>query len=195
MPDPQGGPVRPPFVEPIKKSSFRLLVLIGIQIILSVTVLSICLGLLATLPVGASSPSPISLAIFVTIFSILSWIHILLIADHLKDKLGRNSSIVIGILTLIFYLISTLVLTVAIAPAQSCSNDDYVQKNKLLAGVGGSRCRLIQANIALFWVGTVPILDFLIVAFGTYVVCAVLKLKREWKKDEDAIYGDEYMED
>jgi len=88
-------------------------------------------------------------------------------------------SIAIGSLNLIFYLTSALVLTVAIAPAGSCSDSSYTSKNKLLAGVGGSRCQLVLANIALLWI-----------AFATYFLAIVLKMKRYWKKAEDMIYGD-----
>jgi hypothetical protein len=157
MPDLQGGPLRPPRRVPLRKSNFQIHVILIIQIVLSITVLSICIGLLATQPYGASSPIPISFTIFVTIFSTLTWVYIFLIAGHLEEKLGSWFpwlSIAAGALSLIFYLVSSLLLTVAIAPAQSCANQDYVAKNKLLAGSGGSRCRLIQANIALLWMGT-----------------------------------------
>lgn len=150
----QGTPVRAGPGEPLRRSSVRFLILVGFQIVLSVTVLAICIGLIATLPKGASSPLPVSLTIFVTIFSIISWIHILIIAKHIEGKPRWLSTIVFGVLTLIFYLTATLIFTVAIAPAQSCSNQDYVNGNTLLAGTGGSRCSVIQANIALFWVGT-----------------------------------------
>ena len=62
----------------------------------------------------------------------------------------------VGVLSLPFHMTSALLMTVALAPAMSCSNDDYVQENKLLAGVGGARCYLIQANTALLWIGTTP---------------------------------------
>src|SRR5208282_4020251 len=86
MGDLQGAPVRAGTVEPLRRSSVRFRILVGFQILVSVTVLAICLGLLATVPKGASPPSPISLAIFVTIFSIIGWIHILIIAKHLEGK-------------------------------------------------------------------------------------------------------------
>jgi hypothetical protein len=162
MPDPQGDYVRQgnhishTLTLPIRKTATRLHVLVCIQILLSVTVLSLCLGVIATLPNGASSPSPVSFAVFVTVFSVVTWIYIFPIAGQLKFKFGHWPSIAAGGLSLIFYLSSALLFTVAIAPAQSCSNDDYVQENKLLAGVGGSRCRLIQATIAILWVGITP---------------------------------------
>jgi hypothetical protein len=153
MGDLQGAPVRSGPVEPLRRSSVRFRILVGFQITVSVIVLANCIGLIATLPKGASAPKPVSLTIFVVIFSIIGWIHILIIAEHIDGKLRWISSIVVGVATLIFYLAGTLLLTVAIAPAQSCSDQDYVKGNTLLAGTGGSRCHLVQANIALFWIG------------------------------------------
>jgi hypothetical protein len=172
------------------QSSLRLSILIGFQILLSVIVLAVAIGLIATLPDGASSPTPISFEIFVTIFSILGWVHILFVTKHIEEQLGERVSIAIGSLNLIFYLTSALVLTVAIAPAGSCSDSSYTSKNKLLAGVGGSRCQLVLANIALLWIGITLLLEVLIIAFATYFLAIVLKMKRYWKKAEDMIYGD-----
>jgi hypothetical protein len=157
--DLQGAPVRP-YAEPLRQSSYQLRILLGVQIVLSIVVLSIALNLIATLPDGASAPSAVSLLVFVTIFSVLSWCYIFVIAQHIPDRFHpKISSIVFGSLGFIFYVIGSLVLTVAIAPAQGCDNQEYLDKNKLLAGSGGIRCRLVEANIALSWVGTHPILE------------------------------------
>jgi hypothetical protein len=154
--DLQGGPVRP-YSEPLRQSSYQLRILLGVQIVLSVVVLSIALNLIATLPEGAAAPTAISLLVFVTIFSVLSWFYIFVIAQHVPEKFHpKVSSIVFGSLGFIFYFVGSLVLTVAIAPAQGCDNQEYVNKNKLLAGSGGLRCRLVEANIAISWVGTPP---------------------------------------
>jgi Membrane-associating domain len=191
-PDPAGEYVRGTVTERVP-SSVRLNFFIGFQILLTVTVLAVAIGLIATLPEGASSPTPISFEVFVTIFSILGWVHILFVSKHIEEKLAKSISMAVVALSLIFYLASALALTVAIAPAQSCSDSDYTSKNKLLAGVGGSRCQLIQANIALLWIGNTDIRRSDL-AFATYFLAVVLKMKRYWKKVDDAIYNDDSLE-
>lgn len=155
----QGGPVRQlGAAEPLRHSSYQLRILLGLQIVLSLTVLSISLNLIATQPDGASAPKAISLLVFVNIFSVLSWFYIFVIANHIPDTWHpKLSSIAFGTCGFIFYVVGSLVLTVAIEPAQGCDNVDYLNNNKLLAGGGPLRCKLITGNIALVWISIFPL--------------------------------------
>lgn len=131
-----------------------LKIVLGLQVAISVVVLSLSLSLIATQPVGTSTSSRVNYVVFVTIFSLLSWFFILVFAqrfDHLFPT--RSTSIVVGSIAVIFYLAGALALTVAIAPGGSCTDPDYLGKNKIIAGVS-SRCKIVEADVALLWLGT-----------------------------------------
>jgi hypothetical protein len=185
IPDLQGAPVRPyGAAEPLRHTSYQLRILLGVQIVLSLTVLSIALNLIATLPDGATSPQSISLLVFVNIFSILSWLYIFFIANHVPDKwYPKLSSIALGTIGFIFYVTSSLVLTVAITPATGCDNQDYLNNNKLIAGGGATRCRLVTADVALVWISIFPFPKFSDVSFCALFLGGNLEIEEVLDKE------------
>ena len=190
MPDPgetEGHRLPAPAGETLRRSDIWFTVSATIQIILSILVLAISVGLLATLPPKSPAPSPISFAVFTAIFSILGWIFLLLISQHLNEKHAKVVNISAVVLTLIFFLTSSLIITVAIAPAQSCDDLDYIQENKLLVGSSPSRCRLIQADTAFIWLGISSHTLFQHLAFACYLGGATLRMYTEWNKADNAL--------
>src|SRR5215471_11001884 len=124
-----------------------LKIVLGFQVALSIIVLSLSLSLVATQPLGTSSSSRVNYVVFVMIFSLISWFFIFVFAqrfDHLFP--ARETSIVIGSITVIFYVAAALALTVGIAPGGSCTDPNYLTKNGIVAGVS-SRCRVVEADI------------------------------------------------
>jgi len=130
-----------------------LKIVLGLQVVMSLVILSLSLSLIATQPLGTSTSSQVNYVVFVTIFSLISWFFIFVFAprfDHLFPT--RATSIMVGSMAIIFYLAGALALTVAIAPGGSCTDRYYLTKNKLIAGVT-SRCKTVEADIALLWLG------------------------------------------
>jgi hypothetical protein len=159
-----GQPVKAPSIplgmgsvaDPIVRgSSLMLNMLVALQIVLNLVELGLSLELVASLPVGLNAPAAIAFAIFVGFFSILTWFHILVVDDHFGDKylIVRRVSYIGLVLCLIFYFSASLVMTTGIAPAGSCTDSNYTDKNKLIQGGGPSKCHLIHANIAILWIG------------------------------------------
>jgi hypothetical protein len=135
------------------RRDLRIHVVLVAQVVLSVVVLGVTISLIATQPVGTSSTSQVNYTVFVVIFSLLGWFFIFIITpryDHLFPT--RETSLAIGLITIIFYLGAALALTVAISPAGSCTNSDFVDKNKITVGLS-SRCRVVYADIVLLWLG------------------------------------------
>jgi hypothetical protein len=133
--------------------NFTLYAVLSAQVILSIVVFCLTVGLVATQPLGTSSPSQINFVVFVVIFSLLSWFFIFILApryDHLFPT--RETSLIVGGIAIIFYLSAALALTVAISPAGSCTDEAYLGNNKIVAG-RTSRCRLVDADIVLLWLG------------------------------------------
>lgn len=139
----------------LSKGEFRLYIAVIIQVALTVVVLAMSLGLVSTQPSPDSVPSRISFAVFVTIFSLVGCVFIFLLSPRIEDEgLRKGWCGIVGFLGFIFYVAGTLALTVGIAPGGSCSDDSYTTNNQLIDGVP-SRCRLLQADIVFFWLGTV----------------------------------------
>lgn len=126
-------------------------VVLTLQVAISTAVLGLSLALIATQPEGSKTAPQVNYTIFVTIFSCLSWFFIFF-ADRFERKYTRSFIIAVGIVAAIFYVAAALALTVAIAPASSCSDRDFLGKNKVIAGVS-SRCRMLEADIAMLWLG------------------------------------------
>ena len=137
----------------LSKGEFRLYVAVIIQVALTVLVFAMSLGLVSTQPPPDSVPARISLAVFVTIFSLVGCVYIFVLAHRIEDEqIRRGSCLIVGVLSFIFYVAGTLALTEGIAPGGSCTDDTYTTNNELIAGVP-SRCRLLQADITMFWLG------------------------------------------
>jgi hypothetical protein len=137
----------------LSKGEFRLYVVVVIQVTLTVLVLAMSLGLVSTQPPPDSVPSRISFAVFVTIFSLVGCVYIFILAPRIEHEQTRKGScLIVGTLSFIFFVSGTLALTVGIAPGGSCLDDTYTTNNELIAGVP-SRCRLLQADVTLFWLG------------------------------------------
>jgi len=152
--------------------NFLLHAILVTQVVLSVLVLGLTISLVATQPVGTSSTSQVNYTVFVVIFSLLGWFFIFIIApryDHLFPT--RQVSLGIGLVTIIFYLGAALALTVAISPAGSCTDSDFVTKNKVTVGLS-SRCRVVYADIVLLWLGMWANLITLKISFcGLHWMC------------------------
>jgi hypothetical protein len=174
----------------LSKGEFRLYVAVIVQVTLTVLVLAMSLGLVSTQPPPDSVPSRISFAVFVTIFSLVGCVYIFILAPRIEDAVTRKGSCaIVGALSFIFYVSGTLALTVGIAPGGSCLDDTYTTNNELIAGVP-SRCRLLQADITMFWLGThfsLPILTLL--AMVAYGVAGILKIKDEWAIEDETTPG------
>jgi hypothetical protein len=153
VPPTQGYQERAPHDRMTGKNTILKIVL-ALQVSISIIVLGLSLALIATQPLGTSTSSQVNYVVFVTIFSLLSWFFIFVFAqrfDHLFPT--RSTSIVVGSIAVIFYLAGALALTVAIAPGGSCTDPGYLMKNKIIAGMS-NRCRTIEADVALIWLGT-----------------------------------------
>ena len=141
-----------------------LKIVLVLQVVISIVVLSLSLSLIATQPLGTNTSSQVNYVVFVTIFSLISWFFIFVLAqrfDHLFPT--RPTSIVVGSMAIIFYLAGALALTVAIAPGGSCNDPNYLIKNKIVAGVQ-SRCTTLEADIALLWLGTFSLCPLVLIS-------------------------------
>jgi small basic protein len=137
----------------LSKGELRLYIAVITQVILTVLLLAMSLGLVSTQPSPDSVSSRISFAVFVTVFSLVGCVYIFFLSPRIEDEgLRKGSCAIVGFLGFIFYIAGTLALTVGIAPGGSCSDDSFTMNNGLIDGVP-SRCRLLQADIVIFWLG------------------------------------------
>src|SRR5277367_1051914 len=148
----QGYAIRPNPVVYTKRKGFWLQIWLFIQIAITVSVLGLALGLIATQPSGAAA-AQVNLAVFVAIFTLLSWFYIFVFARRFEFYVPvKPMSIAIGFVASVFLLAAALALTVALAPAGSCESDVYLKANSIMAGIP-SRCRTLEATVGLIWFG------------------------------------------
>lgn len=153
VPEPTQGYLERRPADRVTGRNFRLHAVLVTQVVLSVLVLGLTIALIATQPVGTSSISQVNYTVFVMIWSLVTWFFIFIIApryDHLFPT--KETSLAFGAVGLIFYLAAALALTVAISPAGSCTDSDFVNNNKVTVGLS-SRCRVVYADIVLLWLG------------------------------------------
>src|SRR5436305_3181652 len=89
----------------VKGKDFKIKVLLLLQILSSIGALGVSLALIVTQPDGVGTPGQVSLAVFVSIFSLLTWFYIFVIAqrfDHLFPT--KSTSVFVGMLAIVFYL-------------------------------------------------------------------------------------------
>jgi hypothetical protein len=159
-------PHNPPALAPFSKLSnvvtFRYL--LYFQAVVSVLVLALCIGLIATTPKDTSVQPRIGFAMFSCIFSIIVWLYTYVFSVTIDDEyIQRNSRYILLVVNLFFSLGAAIGLTVGISPAGSCTDEDYLGSNDLVAG-STSRCRLVQATFVFLWFGMSHPVDILTVS-------------------------------
>jgi hypothetical protein len=148
---PHNPPAPVPFANLANLPTFRYL--LYVQAIVSVLVLALCIGLIATSANGTSTQPRISFATFTCIFSIIVWLYTYVFSVTIDDEyFQRISRYILLVVNLFFSLGAAIGLTVGISPAGSCTDNDYLGSNDLVAG-STSRCRVAQAAFVFLWFG------------------------------------------
>jgi hypothetical protein len=123
----------------------------GFQFFFAVIVLALSGALVANQPSGGS-PSQVNYAIFVAVFSILTWFYTAGASRFSPDGIGAPVIIIIlDSLNLLFFFAGGIALAVALR-VHSCGNIEYVQTNGITAG-STQRCHEAQAATAFLWFG------------------------------------------
>ena len=123
----------------------------GIQFLFVVIVLALAGALVANQPSGGA-PSQINYAIFVGVFSLLTWFYTAGASSFSPDGLGSPFVIVIlDCLNLLFYFAGGIAMAVALQ-VHSCGNIDYLRDNEIIAG-STPRCHEAQTLTAFLWFG------------------------------------------
>ena len=145
------GEVPQPLSKIANVATFRCL--LYFQATISVLVLALCIGLIATTPPDTSTQPRIGYAVFACIFSIIVWLYTYVFSVTIDDEyIQRLSRYILLVVNLFFSLGAAIGLTVGISPAGSCTDDTYLQTNDLAAG-SDSRCRLAQTTFVFLWFG------------------------------------------
>jgi len=136
-------------------------VLRAFQFIYAVIVLALSGALVANQPSGGS-PSQINFAVFVAVFSLLTWFYTAVTSTISPDGLGSTIIIMIlDSLNTLFYFAAGIAMAVALR-VHSCGNIDYLRTNGITAG-STQRCHEAQTLTAFLWFG-----------FALYLVTAIL---------------------
>ena len=123
----------------------------GSQLFFAIIVLALAGALVANQPSGGA-PSQINYAIFVGVFSILTWFYTAGATHVSSDGIGAPVVIVIlDCLNLLFYFAGGVALAVALS-VHSCGNIAYIETNWITAG-SSQRCHEAQACTAFLWFG------------------------------------------
>jgi Membrane-associating domain len=122
-----------------------------LQFIFAVLVLSLSAALVANQPTGGS-PSQVNYAVFVGVFSLLTWFYTVAMSTISPDGLGSPILItILDALNSLFYFCGGIALATALR-VHSCGNIAYVVTNKITAG-STRRCHEAQATTAFLWFG------------------------------------------
>jgi hypothetical protein len=166
----------------ITRAFFCLFLLIHVGI--SLAALGIAIALIALQPVEAPKPIEYYVEVGVILFTILGWVYIAVIAVRSDNPNAPGWCTFLAILSIFGIAGCALAITIAIAPAQKCDNLQYVNENRLIAGVK-ERCSLVVIDLSLLWVGTFPnLVGSLTVALVTYIICVIFRYICEHERME-----------
>jgi hypothetical protein len=123
----------------------------GLQFFFAVIVLALSAALVANQPSGGA-PSQVNYAVFVGVFSILSWFYTAGASQFSPDGIGSPVIVIIlDSLNILFYFAGGVALAVALR-VHSCGNIAYVETNGITAG-STQRCHEAQTTTAFLWFG------------------------------------------